>query len=133
MPRVWARITTPEGFKNGVGERVQERRLALGLTQLALGGRIADHSGGRWAPTEDEIYGLEKRQRIVTDLEVRVLAASLECSILYLMGEDNTPPASTSASDPTLPRPRRRRRRYDAVIVEDLDGQSRAGESPAHN
>lgn len=111
MPRFWARLTTPEGFKNGVGERVKERRIALGLTQAALGGRIAFHSEGRWSPTEDEIYGLEKRERLVSDLELRVLAMSLECSIAYLVGDDQNPPLTTSSADPSLPKPRRRSRR----------------------
>lgn len=117
MPRVWARLTTPEGYKNGVGERVQERRLALGLTQTALGGRIAFFSEGGWSPTEDEVFGLEKRERLVSDLELRVLATSLECSILYLMGLDNTLPPPPSASDPSLPRPRRRDRQLTASAL----------------
>lgn len=111
MPRTSARLTTPEGFKNGVGERVRERRLALGLTQTALGGRIAFYSEGRWSPTEDEVYGLEKRERLVSDLELGVLAKSLECSVAYLVGDDETPPPPPSSADPSLPKPRRRNRR----------------------
>jgi transcriptional regulator with XRE-family HTH domain len=113
MPRVWARMTTPEGHKNGVGDRVRERRLALGLTQKALGGRIAVHSEGRWAPTEDELYGLEKRDRLVSDLEVRVLAGALECSVLYLMGGEDAASDDVSPQVPPTEEgvPRRRARK----------------------
>ena len=87
---------------------------------MALGGRIAFHSEGRWAPTEDEIYGLERRDRLVTDLEVRVLATSLECSILYLMGEEDTMPPSNGAktSDASSPSPRRRSRKTQITTEE---------------
>jgi transcriptional regulator with XRE-family HTH domain len=91
MPSNRARLTSQEGGQNGVGDRVRERRLDLGLTQSALAGRLAHLTEGQWNPSETEIAKIENSTRRVIDLELRVLVAALECSVAYLWGDEDRP------------------------------------------
>jgi hypothetical protein len=98
MPLGGPRLTTEEGKKNGVGGRVKERRKALNITQDALCARLAALTGGKWNPTEDEIYKLEAGKRICGDLEIKVLCKALYCTLLWLMGEVDSTDKEQTAS-----------------------------------
>lgn len=94
MPLGGPRLTTEDGKKNGVGGRVKERRNALNITQDALCARLAALTKNlpiQWNPTVHEIYKLETGKRICGDLEAKILCKALECSLLWLMGEDEQP------------------------------------------
>jgi len=88
MSRGGPRITTADGKKNGVGERVRERRLELRMTQDRLSANLARLTEGQWNPSIDEIHNLEVGRRLCGDLELRVLARALETNVLWLMGEE---------------------------------------------
>ena len=88
MPRGGERLRTKNGLMNSVGERVLQRRLALGLTRDQLAARIATETDGEWNPLQDEIYKIQAGKRIVSELELKVLARVLGCPILWLIGEE---------------------------------------------
>ena len=92
MPHGGERLRTPEGLLNSIGGRVLERRIALGLTRDQLAARIADETTSgyteQWIASQDEIYKIQAGKRMVSELEVKVLARVLGCSILWLMGEE---------------------------------------------
>lgn len=88
MPRGAPRLRKHGVHQNAVGARVRTRRRELKLTQDALCARLTGHSGGEWSPTEADIYRIERHTRIVSDLELVVLAAALECEILWLLDAD---------------------------------------------
>ena len=89
MPTGPARLRTPDGKMNGLGERVEFQRRKQRLTQDELCGRIAFHSKGEWNPSRLDIVRVEQGRRLVTDLEVKMLAAALECSACWmLLGDD---------------------------------------------
>jgi len=85
MPRGPARLRSGDGKKNQIGERVREQREALGLTQDAMSGRIADLTGGEWTPDLHEIYRIEAGRRTVTTLELVILAGALGCDACFLL------------------------------------------------
>ena len=76
---------TVAGRKNLVGERVKERRKELKMTQDALNGRLAFLTGSAWNPKTQEILHLERGTRLVTDIEVLVLAKALKTSTQWLL------------------------------------------------
>lgn len=98
------------GLANVVGARVKERRKALGLTQQELCERIATVEGlaeTPWRPTSyREVLNIERGWRIVTDLEVLILASALECSPKWLLtGEtDQTQEEEHGGTEVTNPR-----------------------------
>ena len=88
MPRGGPRLRGPDGELNMVGQRVRERRVAMGLFRDQLAGRLAAETQGMWNPSVDELHNLETQIRTVTDFEIKILARVLGCSILWLMGEE---------------------------------------------
>lgn len=86
MPRGAPRLRKRGVHQNAIGERVRVRRRELKLTQDALCARLTSYSGGGWSPTEADVYRIERHIRIVSDLEMVVVAAALECDILWLLG-----------------------------------------------
>src|SRR5438552_1865361 len=90
MPPGPRRLRTPDGKMNSVGERVQQRRRELKLTQDQLCGRLAALTGGQWNPDRRDLYHLEHRNRGVYDVELVVLGEALDCNISWLLfGDDN--------------------------------------------
>lgn len=85
MPRGAPRLRKNGVYQNAIGARVRNRRRELKLTQDAFCARLTNHSGGGWSPTEADIYRIERQTRIVSDLELVVIAAALECEILWLL------------------------------------------------
>lgn len=85
MPRGFPRLRTEEQKVNQVGQRVRERRADLHLTQDNLCARIAQITNGCWIPDRREIYRIEDGRRIVSDLEILVLANVLGCSACWLL------------------------------------------------
>jgi transcriptional regulator with XRE-family HTH domain len=99
MPRGNPRLRTALQGQNLVGPRVRARRKELKLTQDALCGRIARLTGGQWNPSPGDIYRIQTGTRIVSDIELVVLAAALECELLWLLGmEAGQPPEAVCRS-----------------------------------
>lgn len=74
---------------NVVGLRVRDRRTALKLKQDELCGLLAGISFGKWAPSRLDIYRIEHGDRLVSDLELIALAATLECTTGWLLHGDS--------------------------------------------
>lgn len=88
MPRGGLRLRTSDSKLNQVGLRVRQRRHALQLEQDGLCARIALATNGEWNPAWQDISRVENGARMVSDLEVLVLAQALECGACWLlMGE----------------------------------------------
>ncbi|MGI4791508.1 MAG: helix-turn-helix domain-containing protein [Janthinobacterium lividum] len=85
MPRGGPRLRSANGAKNQVGERIQEWRKTTSLTQEVLCERIDTATTGEWEPDRKEISRIENGVRIVTDLEVLILAQALECDASWLL------------------------------------------------
>jgi hypothetical protein len=85
MARAAPRLRTLDGKLNGLGLRVSTRRSELKLTQDELCARLATVSHGEWNAGRMEIYRIEAGLRIVSDLELIVLAEALESSPLWLL------------------------------------------------
>jgi transcriptional regulator with XRE-family HTH domain len=85
MARGNPRLRTDDGRINGISTRVRERRELIQLTQDALCARLAVATNGAWNPDRMEIYRIESGSRTVTDLELRALAAALECAPAWLL------------------------------------------------
>ena len=85
MPRGGPRLRTKDGKLNLVGERVQQRRQTLKLEQDELCALIATATSGEWNPGWQDISRIENGARLVTDLEVVVLAMALECDSAWLL------------------------------------------------
>ena len=85
MPRGGPRLRTPDRKLNQVGPRVAERRQALQLEQDELCARLAMRTDGEWNPGWQDLSRIENGARIVSDLEVLVLAQALECSACWLL------------------------------------------------
>ncbi len=93
MPRGAYQLRTPDNRMNLIGTRVRERRKAQQWTQDTLCARIAVVTEGAWNPEWRDIVRIESGTRKVSDLELLVLAAALECSAAWLLQETNaTPP-----------------------------------------
>ena len=86
------RLSDKTANANGIGFRVQERREAGKWKQDAFCGRIAEVTKGNWVPDRFEISGIERRVRMVTDLEVHALAAALSVSPCWLLAGDTAEP-----------------------------------------
>lgn len=83
---------------NLIGPRAQQRRLSLRLMQDEVCARIALNTEGQWSPGWQDLSRIENGARIVSDIEVTVLAQVLECNSCWLLtgytGETETlPPA----------------------------------------
>lgn len=91
MPRGGPRLRTPDGKLNQVGVRVQDRRLETHVKQDELCARIAEATAGQWVPAWQDISRIENGARIVSDLEVLVLAAVLSCSAEWLISGNGEP------------------------------------------
>ncbi len=85
MARGTPRLRTAEGKVNQIAARVRQRREHLKLTQDALCARLAAITEGGWIADRMEIYRIEIGTRIVSDLELLALAASLECDPVWLL------------------------------------------------
>ena len=89
MPYSGPRLRSPDGHANEIGPRAAARRAQLGLKQDELCARIAYVTGGQWSPGWQDISRIENGARLVTDIEIKVLAGVLECSAAWLLlGED---------------------------------------------
>lgn len=88
------RLRLPVGTANAnsVGFRVREGREAGKWGQDALCGRVAEVTDGNWVPDRFEISSIERRLRMVTDLEVHALAAALSVSLCWLLTGDADEP-----------------------------------------
>lgn len=86
------RLRLPDKTANGIGFRVRECREAGNWKQDALCGKIAEITKGSWVPDRFEISGIERRLRMVTDLEVHALAAALSVSPCWLLAGDTAEP-----------------------------------------
>jgi hypothetical protein len=84
MGRGPQKVRDGQGRMNQIAERMQQRRQELGLTQDGLCGRIADVTGGNWNPSRKDIGRCETGTRIVSDLEMLVLAEALSCDPCWL-------------------------------------------------
>lgn len=85
MPRGAPRIRTPDGKLNQLANRAGARRRVLQLGQDELCGRIAQQSDGAWNPTWRDIQRIERGLRIVSDIELLILAQALDCSPCWLL------------------------------------------------
>ena len=85
MPQGGPRLRATDERKNQVGVRVQERRVALGITRDALTGRLAYVTDGRWSPALQEVLRIENGRRLVSDVEVIALAQALGCGACWLL------------------------------------------------
>lgn len=85
MPRGPQRLRAPDNTLNLVGKRVQERRIALKLTQDKLCARLAIASGSAWSPTRRDLFKIEDGLRSVHDTELVALAEALGCSACWLL------------------------------------------------
>jgi transcriptional regulator with XRE-family HTH domain len=92
MPRGNPRLRTGDGGQNLIGPRVRARRKELKLTQDELCGRLARLTAGQWNPSPGDIYRIQTRTRIVSDLELVTLADALECDLLWLLGIPDSSP-----------------------------------------
>jgi hypothetical protein len=86
MPHGAPRLRTPDNQQNLAGPQVKARRKELKLTQDGLCGRLALITSGRWNPTVFDVYRIESRRRIVSDLELLALSVALECDVYRLLG-----------------------------------------------
>jgi transcriptional regulator with XRE-family HTH domain len=107
MPRgaVELRAGAAKERLNAAGERVRERRLALGLTMEQFCAAVEEASGGAWNPDRRDVYRVERGTRKITDLELVVLARAAKTTPADLIDAD----VEISARDPDQPRiaPRR--------------------------
>jgi transcriptional regulator with XRE-family HTH domain len=97
MPRGDARIRTEDGALNQIAERLRSRRRVLKLTQETLCARLADVSSGRWVANRKEIVHLEAGTRIVSDIELLMLAKALGCSPAWLLTGEAVTTTTVSA------------------------------------
>lgn len=88
MPYSGPRLRTPDGKANDIGPRVAARRAEVGLKQDEMCARIAYATAGRWSPGWQDISRIENGARLVTDIEIKVLAEALECSAAWLLVGD---------------------------------------------
>lgn len=79
------RLGAQPGMRNVIGDRVRERREALGLTVDQVHGRLAEQTGGVWNPSRQQVQHIEAKRRAVFDMEVIALAAVLECGAGWLL------------------------------------------------
>lgn len=90
MPRGAPRLRTSDGKLNQLAQRAGLRRRDLRIGQDELCGRIAQLTNGGWNPTWRDIQRIECGLRIVSDVELLVLAQALECSPCWvLLGEED--------------------------------------------
>lgn len=85
MPRGAPRLRSEDQKLNLVGPRVQQRRDQLRLKQDELCARIAMETQGAWSPGWQDLSRIENGARIVSDVEVVLLAKVLECSPCWLL------------------------------------------------
>jgi hypothetical protein len=85
MPRGGARVRAADGKLNVVGVRVVMRRHALTLTQDQVCGQIAAVTTGKWTPGWQDMSRIENGSRLVSDVEVLVLAEVLACEACWLL------------------------------------------------
>jgi len=85
MPRGGPRLRATNGKKNLVGERVEERRKEMQLTQAMLTARLAYVTEGNWNPTLQEVLHIEQGTRLVSDVEVVSLAEALGVKACWLL------------------------------------------------
>lgn len=85
MPRGSPRVRTQDGKINLVGQRVSIRRSELRIKQDELCARIATHTNGEWNPAWQDISRIENGSRIVSDIEIVILASALECAPAWLL------------------------------------------------
>ena len=85
MPRGTPRLRTSDNKINQVGERVKQRRQELKVKQDELCARLARLTTGEWAPAWQDISRIEHGVRIVSDLEILMLAEALECRACWLL------------------------------------------------
>ena len=101
------RLPASKANANSVGFRVREGREAGDWGQDALCGRVAEVTNGNWVPDRFEISSIERRLRMVTDLEVHALAAALSVSPCWLLTGDVDEPivwaAGSSDRNASLP------------------------------
>ena len=89
MPRGGQRLRLPTGKLNGIGRRAAARRSELELEQDEVCAQIAYVTDGGWNPGWQDISKVERGVRMVSDLEVRVLARVLGCRPGWLLtGEE---------------------------------------------
>jgi len=88
MPRGAPRIRTNQGKLNQLAARATARRHELHLGQDDLCGRIAQITDGKWNPTWRDVQRIERGLRIVSDIELLILAQVLECSPCWLLTGD---------------------------------------------
>ena len=67
-----------------IGERIKERRIELGLTQMELSQKMGYKN-------KSAICNVEKRGDNITSDRIEKLAAALECTPGYLMGWNENP------------------------------------------
>ena len=79
------RLGAQPGMRNVIGDRVRERREALGLTVDQVHGRLAEQTSGVWNPSRQQVQHIEAKRRAVFDMEVIALAAVLECGAGWLL------------------------------------------------
>lgn len=79
------RLGTQPGARNAVGDRVRERRVALGLTVDQVHAHLVEVTDGAWNPSRQQVQHIEARRRAVTDLEVIALATVLKCGSSWLL------------------------------------------------
>ncbi len=82
MPRK-RRVSRNRTDRNSIGKTVQRLRKQQNLTQEDLAGRAAVIG---WAVSRDAIKRIERGEREVTDIELRLLAAALRVPAAVLLG-----------------------------------------------
>ena len=85
MPRGPARLRSPNDQHNLSGQRIKERRKALKISQPAFCEQLVAITDGQWNPTIYDISRIEGGRRIVSDIEIVVLAQALACSPCWLL------------------------------------------------
>jgi hypothetical protein len=85
MPRGGPRLRTQNNKLNQIGPRARERRQVLHLEQDEVCARVATETRGAWNPGWQDLSRIENGARMVSDLEVLVLAQVLDCSACWLL------------------------------------------------
>ena len=89
MPHSGHRLRSKDGRRNEVGLRVALQRRKLALSQDTLCAQISYYSEGGWAPRWADVSRIENGVRLVTDVELKLLARVLDCSAAWLLlGEE---------------------------------------------
>ena len=90
MPRGNPRLRTRDGKINQIGLRVRAAREEENLRQDELCARLAHTTNGEWNPGWQDISRIENGARMVSDMEILVLAECLGRKPAWLLTGEPT-------------------------------------------